>query len=71
MATEPKAKAPKTEPKAKAPEVPEGFIVTRITKKGDGKVCDGLGGQFAWKDEPALPEASAKALEDKGWVEIG
>ena len=45
-------------------------VTVRITKKGDGKVFDGKGGRYAWKQMVNLPLKSAKGLEDRGWAEI-
>ena len=59
------------EPAPEAPATPEDWVSVRITKKGDGRVSNGMGGNYAWKDEPKLPPVSAEALEVKGWAEIG
>lgn len=52
------------------------LVEVRITKLGDGKVSMGQHvppfgeAHYAWKEQPSFPRSIAKALEDRGFVEI-
>lgn len=55
---------------------PSQLVRVRITKQGDGKVSmgqhvAGVGeAYYEWKEELSLPEPTAKALEERYYVEI-
>lgn len=54
----------------------EPMVVCRITKQGDGKVSmgkhfAGIGeAHYEWKEAPTFPLSVARALEERGFVEI-
>lgn len=60
----------------KGPAEPVVMVPVRITKAGNGKISMGIhvGGVgeacFEWKEETSLPQDTAIALEDRGYVEI-
>ena len=64
------------QPTAK-PSIPEGQVLVRVLKAGDGRVAKGAfdadnGGEqfYAKGDEFAVAKKIADALEDRGLVEI-
>ena len=48
----------------------EAFVLCRISKSGGGKISDGRGGKYQWKDEVRLPMSTASLLEARGYVEV-
>jgi len=45
-------------------------VTCTVTKNGAGKISNGAGGFFNWKDSINLPLETAGALEDRAFVEI-